>query len=685
MPDFLPVTPAELRAAGIQTPDFVLVTGDAYVDHPSFGAAIIGRVLQARGYSVAMLAQPRWREEGAFTAFGRPRLGFLVTGGNIDSMVAHYTVAKKPRSRDLYSPGGRAGLRPDRAASVYAKAVKAAFPDCPVILGGREASLRRFAHYDYWDDAVRPPLLAECRADLLVYGMGEAAIAEIAARLASGEPAASITNVRGTCVLLPAAGGGFQYPAGTVVCPSFEKVRTDRRAYADAFRMQYEQQDAVTGKPVAQRSGEFVLLQNPPEPQLSGKALDAVYALPFTRRWHPMYDALGGVPALDEVEFSIAHNRGCFGACAFCAIAFHQGRGVTARSHASVLSEAREMTRSPRFKGYIHDVGGPTANLRGPSCDKQAKAGMCKHRRCLTPAPCPALKTDHSDYLRLLRELRALPGVKRVFVRSGLRFDYILAEKNDAFLDELVRHHVSGQLKVAPEHCSPGVLDCMGKPHIGVYKAFADKFYALTKRAGLEQYLVPYLMSSHPGSTLNDAIELALFLKRERIRPEQVQDFYPTPGTLSTCMFSTGLDPMPMQPVYVPREGHEKAMQRALLQPYLPQNRSLVLEALERAGRRDLIGTRPGCLIAPGGNGGGYARSVANRQPSPQSGRERLGAAAAKAPQTGKKPGPAAGRGPQGPSYANQKSGTRPGKAPGQRPPAAKGGASHKWTGGRGK
>lgn len=606
---FLPLTCEEMEECGWDAPDFVYVTGDAYIDHPSFGVAIISRVLEDAGFRVAILAQPDWKNDRDFLRFGRPRIGFLVTGGNIDSMIAHYTVAKKRRGSDAYSPGGKTGRRPDRAVLTYSRILKRLFPDSPLILGGLEASLRRFAHYDYWEDAVRPSILVESGADLLLFGMGERAIVEVARRLRAGEAAASMTDVRGVCYTVPVA----EYQPGPAAeCPSFEQVCTSKKEYAVACRRQQEEQDAVTGKRLIQRHGGVMLVQNPPALPLEQEELDQVYALPYERLPHPRYTEEGGVPAIEEVEFSITHNRGCFGACNFCSLAFHQGRFVTARSADSVLEEAKKLVKSPRFKGYIHDVGGPTANFRRPSCEKQRKAGLCKGKKCLAPKPCPQLVADHSEYLSILRRLRALPGVKKVFIRSGIRFDYLLEDKDNSFFRELVQHHISGQLKVAPEHCSAAVLGRMGKPHIEAYLKFAERFYRETGRAGKKQYLVPYLMSSHPGSTLRDAVELALFLKKQGIRPEQVQDFYPTPGTISTCMFYTGLDPFTMQPLFVPRDPHEKAMQRALLQYFAPQNRALVLEALRKAGRADLIGTGPNCLVR--GEPADAARSAKLRQ-----------------------------------------------------------------------
>lgn len=600
---FLPITKEEIQAKGWDAPDFVVVTGDAYVDHPSFGIAIISRVLEAEGFRVAVLAQPDWRSARDFTRFGRPKLGFLVSSGNIDSMVAHYTAARRKRSDDAYSPGNRAGKRPDRAVIVYTRKIKELYPDCPVIIGGLEASLRRFAHYDYWDDAVRPSILLDSGADLLAYGMGENQMREIARRLRAGEPVCALRDIRGTCYVVPTA----EYTPGPAVdCPSFEQVCASKKEYAVSCRKQQDEQDAVRGRTVIQKHGKTIVVQNPPMPPLCQEELDAVYALPYERMYHPVYEKEGGVPGIQEVEFSITHNRGCFGACNFCSIAFHQGRAITTRSEESVIAEAKRLTENPRFKGYIHDVGGPTANFRHPSCFKQEKAGLCKGKKCLAPKPCPALQVDHTEYLHLLRELRKLPKIKRVFIRSGIRFDYLIEDEDDSFFRELVEYHVSGQLKVAPEHCSSAVLDKMGKPHIEAYKRFVRRFYGYTREIGKEQYLVPYLMSSHPGSTLQDAIELALFLKKEKIRPEQVQDFYPTPGTISTCMFYTGLDPYTMEPVYVPRTPEEKAMQRALLQYFNPKNRELVLRALRKAGRGDLIGSGPNCLIR--GEAGGSSR-----------------------------------------------------------------------------
>ena len=597
MPDtgMMPMTREELNARGIDVPDFVYVIGDAYVDHPSFGAAIISRVLEAKGFSVAIVSQPDWRSDRDFTRFGRPRLGFLVTSGNIDSMVAHYTAAKRKRSEDAYSPGGKADKRPDRAVLVYCQKIRQLYGDIPLIIGGLEASLRRFAHYDYWDDRVRPSILEESGADLLLFGMGEHSILEVARGLRDGIPVGELTEIRGSCYMTAPE----HTPFGAAECPSYAQVCESKKAYAKACRIQYDQQDEVYGKRVIQRHGSRMLVQNPPALSLTTEELDWVYSLPYTRTYHPSYEAQGGVPGIAEVQFSITHNRGCFGFCNFCSIALHQGRRITVRSEESVIREAERIVQMPNFKGYIHDVGGPTANFRHPSCEKQLTAGLCKGKKCLAPTPCKGLHADHREYLHMLRRLRKIKGVKRVFIRSGIRYDYLMADPDDTFLRELIRYHVSGQLKVAPEHCAAAVLDKMGKPHIEAYLAFQKKFYEITKGMGKEQYLVPYLMSSHPGSTLQAAVELAVFLKQQHIHPEQVQDFYPTPGTLSTCMFYTELDPYTMEPVYVPKTPEEKAMQRALLQYFQPKNKVLVLAALKKAGRRDLIGTGPDCLVAP--------------------------------------------------------------------------------------
>ncbi|MBQ9802270.1 MAG: YgiQ family radical SAM protein [Clostridia bacterium] len=594
--EFLPVNRADMAARGWDVPDFVYVTGDAYVDHPSFGVSIISRVLTAAGYRVAILAQPDYKSAEAFREFGRPRLGFLVTSGNIDSMVAHYTAAKKRRSYDYYSPGGKMGNRPDRAVIVYCNRIREAYGDVPIILGGLEASLRRFAHYDYWDDKVRRSVLVDARADLLTYGMGENILLRIAALLDKGVPVKKIRDVRGT-VYLCAREEPVHYPVAAAF--DYNELKNDKRRYAEAFGVQYRNQDSISGKAVVEYYDNKMLVQNPPMPPLEREELDRVYALPYARTYHPMYEKLGGVPAIEEVRFSVTHNRGCFGACNFCALAFHQGRTVRSRSIESVVEECKQIIAMPDFKGYIHDVGGPTANFRAPACDKQLKSGVCTNRKCLAPTPCKNLKVDHSEYIRLLETVEALPGVKKVFIRSGIRFDYLLADPDERFFKKLVRDHVSGQLKVAPEHCAPGVLDAMGKPHFGVYQKFRERFFELTKSMGKEQYLVPYLMSSHPGSTLSDAVALAECLKRDRYAPEQVQDYYPTPGTASTVMFYTGIDPLTMKPVFVPRDYREKQLQRALLQFNRPQNAAAVREALQKAHREDLIGTAPHCLVRP--------------------------------------------------------------------------------------
>ena len=594
--DFLPVSRADMEARGWDGYDFLIIMGDAYVDHPSFGSTIIGRLLESRGYRVAVCAQPDWHDPASLTAYGRPRLGVMLSAGNIDSMVAHYTVAKRRRAQDAYSPGNRPGLRPDRAVIVYANLARRAFGSLPVIIGGLEASLRRFAHYDYWEDKVRRSILVDSGADLLTYGMGERATLEIAARLQAGTPVDQIHDVRGTAFLTQDP-GECAYPK--IACASFEEVCADKRAYAKANMIQYQEHDPIVGRAILQPHGDRLLVVNPPAMPLNTKELDEVAELPYVREPHPMYDSMGGVPAIEEVRFSICHNRGCFGACNFCSLAFHQGRMVTSRSHESVLREAKLLIAHPGFKGYIHDVGGPTANFRTTACEKQWKAGMCKNRACLAPEPCPNLRADQSDYLELLRKLRALPGVKKVFIRSGIRFDYLQQDKSGAFLRELVQHHVSGQLKVAPEHCVDSVLDYMGKPHIAVYERFRQQYDSLNKKYGKEQYLVPYLMSSHPGCTLQDAVKLAQWLNRSGRQPEQVQDFYPTPGTLSTCMYYTGLDPRTMKSVFVPKSAHEKAMQRALMQWKRPEKRPLVLEALKLTHREDLIGYGKECLLRP--------------------------------------------------------------------------------------
>lgn len=595
--NFLPVSRKDMEERGWDSVDFIYISGDAYVDHPSFGPSIITRVLENEGFKVGFISQPNWRKNDDFTVFGKPRLGFFISSGNIDSMVAHYTVAKRKRSTDAYSPGGKADLRPDRAVTVYSRKVREIYGDVPIVIGGLEASLRRFAHYDYWDDKIRPSILFESGADLISFGMGEKQTAPIAHRLNNGEKISDIKDIKGTCYAVPVE----NTPFGGVECPSFENVCSSKREYAISCRLQQDEQDHVRGKMLKQRHGKMMLVQNPPMEPLTTKELDAVYDLPYTRTYHPMYEADGGVPGLIEVEFSITHNRGCFGGCNFCSIAFHQGRYVTSRSRESIIKEAKLLTEVKGFKGYIHDVGGPTANFRRPSCDIQEKVGLCKGKKCLAPTPCKNLISTHEEYLSILRELRKLPKVKKVFIRSGIRYDYLLCDNNDAFFKELVEHHVSGQLKVAPEHCSAAVLDKMGKPHIEAYKEFSKRYFKYTKSIGKEQYLVPYLMSSHPGATLKNAVELAEFIKSEHLHPEQVQDFYPTPGTIATAMYYTELDPYTLEPVYVAKNPQDKAMQRAIMQYFNPKNYDLVIEALKRAGRTDLIGHGEKCLIAPKG------------------------------------------------------------------------------------
>lgn len=565
--------------------DFVLVTGDAYVDHPSFGTAIIGRVLESRGFRVAILAQPGWKDAEDFKRFGKPRLGFLINSGNVDSMVNHFSVFKNRRKRDVYSPGGRTGKRPDRAVIVYSGRAREAYKDTAVIIGGLEASLRRFAHYDYWDDRVRRSILLDSKADILIYGMGERAVVEIAEALASGIDAKDITWIRGTSVKQKEV----CLQEDDIILPDFERTASSKESYCESFRLQYRSNDSVTGKRILEKyHGNIWVVQNPPQPPLERIDLDDVYGLPFMMASHPVYDALGGVPALEEVRFSITANRGCFGGCAFCAITYHQGREVRSRSRESIAAEAARMTAMEDFKGYIHDIGGPTANFRGPSCKKQKEAGMCADRDCLFPSPCPALEADHREYMEILREVRNLPGVKKVFIRSGIRYDYLLADRKNDFLTELCQYHVSGILKVAPEHASAGVLKLMRKPEIEVFDRFRRMYRQTNKILGRKQYLIPYFISSHPGSSLEEAVELALYMKATGFVPDQVQDFYPTPGTLSTCMYYTERDPFTMEKVYVARTMEEKKMQRALLQFNKKENERLVRKALKAAGREDL-------------------------------------------------------------------------------------------------
>lgn len=597
MSGFLPVTIEDMKARGWEQPDFVYVIGDAYVDHSSFGHAIISRVLESRGYKVAIISQPDYRDPESIALFGRPRLGFLVTAGNMDSMVNRYTVNKKPRSEDAYTPGGKAGKRPDYATVVYCNMIKRRFKDCPVLIGGIEASLRRLAHYDYWSGKLKRSILLDSGADLLLYGMGELSIVEAAEALDSGLDIKDITFINGTVYksrTLDTVYDGIQLP-------SYDEIKEDKLKYAESFYTQYKNTDFATAKPLVEQYGENrYVIQNPPQRPLTVQEMDDIYDLPYMNSYHPSYEALGGVPAIKEIKFSLTSNRGCFGGCSFCALTFHQGRIVQVRSHESILREAEAMTGDPEFKGYIHDVGGPTADFRHPACQKQLTKGVCMDRQCLFPKPCPNLKADHRDYVALLRKLRNLPGVKKVFIRSGIRFDYMLEDKSDTFLKELCRYHVSGQLRVAPEHVSDRVLKLMGKPENSVYQEFLRRFDGVNREYGLNQYAVPYLISSHPGSTLKDAIALAESVRDMGYMPEQVQDFYPTPSTLSTCMFYTGVNPADGKKVYIPSSPREKAMQRALIQYRKPENYELVKEALLSAGRSDLIGfDRSHCLIPP--------------------------------------------------------------------------------------
>ena len=595
---FLPATKEELRERGITQPDFVYVIGDAYVDHPSFGPAIIGRVLESHGYSVAILAQPDWKDPKSIQVYDEPRLAFLVSSGNMDSMVNHYSVSKKRRKTDAFTPGGVMGKRPDRADMVYSNLIRHVYKHVPIILGGIEASLRRMAHYDYWADGFKRSLLLDSGADLISYGMGERSIVEIADALASGISIRDLTFVNGT--VYKTSHKEDIYDA--IFLPDYESMKADKTLYAKSFGIQQKNADPIRGKRMAEQYSEHLfIVQNPPAKPLSQEEMDEIYDLPFQRAVHPSCLTQGEVPAFSEIKFSLASCRGCFGACSFCALTFHQGRIIQARSHESLLREARAMTKDKDFKGYIHDVGGPTADFRQPACDKQLKAGACPERQCLFPKPCPNLKADHSDYISLLRKLRAIPGVKKVFIRSGIRFDYVLADPNQSFLKELCEYHVSGQLKVAPEHVSDAVLAKMGKPNRSVYEEFCRRYKKMNETLQKKQYLVPYLMSSHPGSTLKEAVELAEYCRDLGYMPEQVQDFYPTPSTMSTCMYYTGLDPRTMEKVYVPKNPHEKAMQRALIQYRDPKNRELVQEALEKCGRRDLIGYGPKCLLRPEG------------------------------------------------------------------------------------
>ena len=594
--DFLPVSRADMEKRGIKQLDFVFVIGDAYVDHSSFGHAIISRVLEAHGYSVGIISQPDWRDDKSITVLGEPRLGFLVMSGNMDSMVNHYTVSRKRRSTDAYTPGGVMGKRPDYAAVVYCNLIRRTYKKIPIIVGGIEASLRRLAHYDYWSNKVKHSLLLDSGADLLLYGMGERSVVETADALASGIDIKDITYIRGSVYKTRDLSSIYDY----VMLPSYDEVKEDKETYARSFYTQYTNTDAIIAKTLVEPypNGIYVV-QNPPSAPLSTQEMDDVYDLPYMRTYHPMYEKDGGVPAIKEIKFSLTSNRGCFGGCSFCALTFHQGRTVQVRSHESIIDEAVEMTKDPEFKGYIHDVGGPTANFRHPSCKKQLEKGVCPTRQCLFPKPCGNLDVSHKDYLELLRKLRKLPGVKKVFIRSGIRFDYLMADKDDTFFREMVKYHISGQLRVAPEHVSDNVLRLLGKPSNAVYQEFIRKYEKIDKQLGLNQYVVPYLMSSHPGSTLKDAIQLAESVRDMGYMPEQVQDFYPTPSTISTCMYYTGYDPRTMEKVYVPDSPHEKAMQRALIQYRNPDNYDLVYEALKSQGRDDLIGFGPKCLIKP--------------------------------------------------------------------------------------
>ena len=594
--NFLPITREEMKERGWDQVDFVYVSGDAYVDHPSFGHAIITRLLESRGYRVGIIAQPDWRKPESVQVFGEPRLGFLVSAGNMDSMVNHYSVSKKRRKTDAYTPGGEMGKRPDYACVVYGNLIRQTYKKTPIILGGIEASLRRMAHYDYWSDKLKRSVLLDSGADVISYGMGEHSIVELAEALDAGIPVEDITYIAGTVVKAKSLDSIYD----AEILPSFEDLKADKMNYARSFYTQYLNTDAFNGKRLVEPYSEHLyVVQNPPAAPLTQMEMDDVYALPYQRTYHPSYEAKGGVPAIKEIKFSLISNRGCFGGCSFCALTFHQGRIVQVRSHESLIEEAKEITKDKDFKGYIHDVGGPTANFRHPSCKKQMEHGVCKTRQCLFPSPCKNLDADHRDYVSLLRKLRDIPKVKKVFIRSGIRFDYLLADKKQEFLRELCEYHVSGQLKVAPEHVAGPVLSLMGKPEHKVYEEFTRQFYKMNEKIGKEQYLVPYLMSSHPGSTLKEAVELAEYCRDLGYMPEQVQDFYPTPSTLSTCMYYTGVDPRTMQKVYVPKSPHEKAMQRALIQYRNPELYDLVIEALHKAGRSDLIGFGPKCLVRP--------------------------------------------------------------------------------------
>lgn len=593
---FLPINRKEMEARGWQQVDFVYVCGDAYVDHPSFGHAIITRLLEAHGYRIGIIPQPDWKDKNSVCVFGEPRLGFLVSAGNMDSMVNHYYVSKKRRRQDSYTPGGVMGRRPDYAAVVYGNLIRQTYKKTPIILGGIEASLRRLAHYDYWSNQLKRSVLLDSGADLISYGMGERSIIEIAEALDAGIPVQDITYIDGTVCKVKDLDSVYD----AICLQSFEKMKEDKLAYARSFYTQYCNTDPFSGKRLIEPySDHLYVVQNPPSKPLTQMEMDDIYALPYMRTYHPSYEKDGGVPAISEIKFSLISNRGCFGGCSFCALTFHQGRIIQTRSHESLIEEAKTFLDDPEFKGYIHDVGGPTANFRAPACKKQLTHGACTHKQCLFPKPCKNLIADHKDYLELLRQLRSLPGVKKVFIRSGIRFDYLLADKDDSFLRELCKYHVSGQLKVAPEHVADPVLEMMGKPENSVYRTFCTKYKEMNEKLGKEQYLVPYLMSSHPGSTMKEAVTLAEYLRDLGYMPEQVQDFYPTPSTISTCMYYTGVDPRTMKPVYVPKNPHEKAMQRALIQYRDPKNYDLVMEALRMTNRMDLVGFGPKCLIRP--------------------------------------------------------------------------------------
>lgn len=595
MKDFLPISMEDVKKRGWDNLDFIYISGDAYVDHPSFGHAIVTRLLEKMGFKVGIIPQPNWKSKDDFMKLGKPNIAFLVSSGNIDSMVNHYTSSKKKRNNDLYSPGGISGKRPDRAVIVYCNRIREAYGNIPIIIGGIEASLRRFAHYDYWDDKVRNSILIDSSADILIYGMGERPLIEIGNLLSYGKNLKDIKDIRGTCY----AADNIDDISSYIEIPSLEKVSKEKEEYSKAFKIQFEEQDPIIGKKLIQKHGNRFIIQNQPTLPLDSEELDSIYDLPYMRTFHPVYKKFGGIPALKEVEFSITAHRGCFGGCSFCALNFHQGRIIQSRSEQSILKEAQYLTKIPGFKGYIHDVGGPTANFRKPSCKKQLEHGVCKNRQCLYPSPCPNMEVDHSEYVNLLKKIRNIPGIKKVFIRSGIRYDYLLCDKNMDFFKELVQHHVSGQLKVAPEHISDKVLYLMGKPGRKVYDKFVEKYFDLNKKYKLKQYLVPYLMSGHPGSDLKSAIELAEYIRDMGYNPEQVQDFYPTPGSLSTAMFYTGYNPLTGEKVYIPNGHEEKAMQRALMQYRGPKNYELVYRALIKSGRQDLIGYEKRCLIPP--------------------------------------------------------------------------------------